>query len=43
MESIFDGVASVVFEKAKATERMPACLRIQVCWPPLRSLFLADH
>ena len=29
MESIFDGVAQVVFEKAKATEKLPACLRIQ--------------
>jgi len=29
MESIFDGVASVVFEKTKATEKLPACLRIQ--------------
>eukprot|EP00667_Euglena_gracilis_P000005 EG_transcript_5 len=28
MESLFDGIASVVFEKAKATDKHPACLRI---------------
>jgi len=28
MESLFDGVACVTFEKAKATDKYPACLRI---------------